>query len=837
MKHYYKLNILLYTIIFFSCTLAGRAQNELRGKITDLNTGSPLTGANVYLPDLKLGAAANDDGSYSIKNIPSGTYLVEVRYSGYATFSQSVGINGNKEQDFALTISAIEGQEVVIHGNAIGSDIYAASQPVVEVPNSYLAQNASTNVIDAVAKVPGVSAITDGQSISKPVIRGLGYNRLVTLNDGVPQEGQQWGDEFGIEVDQNSVDRVEILKGPASLVYGSDALAGVVNLLPEKPLPEGEVKGDLLMGYQTNNGLINNSLHIAGTQNGISWSGRLTNIMAHSYQDPNDGYVINSQFRNIATDETFGIHRKWGFSQLHFSYFELQTGIVDGTRGPNGELQRNIAIDSHDGTMDSAIYVDPTNQEKKSYTPFVINQLVKQTKLVWDNDFKAGEGDIIARFSWQRNQRQENNDPTIPDISDIYYYLNSYTYDLRYESPDRNNFNYAVGINGLYQDSKNLGTLLLIPEYTSFSAGAFAIANKKIGKLTLSAGVRYDTRQFTGHDSWIDSSEAPVAANTPGALHRFTGYTSNFSGVSGSVGGTYNFTDAFYTKLNIARGFRAPNVAETGSNGIHDGTVVYEIGNPNLQPEQSLEFDVAPGIRTKNFTFEVDVFSNSISNYIFPKAVLDANGHLLFDSSTAGFGPAPVFKYTQTNAVLTGGEAMLDIHPASVSWFDFYAAYDMVNAKLQGVPDSVQYLPFVPPARLQAAVTFTAKKLCKSLHNAYVRFGFLHAFEQNQEYLQSAIYTGLNTSQTPAEYNASRAPTAAYTLLNAGIGSDIIGKDSRKICSLYISADNLANTAYMDYMSRFKYYPANYNSNPPRVGVYNMGKNISLKLLIPIGQN
>jgi iron complex outermembrane receptor protein len=126
-------------------------------------------------------------------------------------------------------------------------------------------------------------------------------------------------------------------------------------------------------------------------------------------------------------------------------------------------MQRNIALVSHDGTMDSAIYVDPTNQEKQSYTPFVINQLVQHTKLVWDNDIKAGEGDFIARFSWQKNQRQENNDPTIPDISDIYYFLNSYTYDLRYESPNKNNFNYAVGVNGLYQDSKNLGTLLLIP--------------------------------------------------------------------------------------------------------------------------------------------------------------------------------------------------------------------------------------------------------------------------------------------------------------------------------------------------------------------------------------
>ena len=153
-------------------------------------------------------------------------------------------------------------------------------------------QHSSTNVIDAIATTPGVSAITDGQSIGKPIIRGLGYNRVLTINDGVEQVDQPWFDEFGIEADPDAVNRYEILKGPGSLAYGSDAISGVLNLIPEAPLPAGQTKGEVLFNYQTNNGLINNMAHLAGTSmSGISWSATVDNIMAHAYQDPYDGYV------------------------------------------------------------------------------------------------------------------------------------------------------------------------------------------------------------------------------------------------------------------------------------------------------------------------------------------------------------------------------------------------------------------------------------------------------------------------------------------------------------------------------------------------------------------
>jgi iron complex outermembrane receptor protein len=808
----------IYFIILSFLSYSSFAKNTLSGIVSDKKTGKPLAGAVIYVEDLKIGAISNSEGSYSLKDLPIGTYIVTARYIGYALETRLVTIKGFVEENFSLVSTPYEQNEVVVTGNSMASELQSTPQPITIVTKDYLNQNASTNIIDAISKIPGVSGITDGQSISKPVIRGLGYNRVVTVNDGVRQEGQQWGDEFGIEIDPNSVDRVEILKGPGTLVYGSDAISGVINFLPEETAPEGVVKGDVTTGYQTNNGLINTAGHITGTLDGISFSGRIDNTMAHAYQNKDDGYVFNSQFSNFNTDATIGIHRKWGYSQLHYSYFELRTGIVEGAKDSSGAFLIQTLDDNGEPSDRAA-----TNQELRSYTPFLINQLVRHKKLVWDNSFEAGKGRILARFAWQQNSRQENNDITIPNTSNIWYFLNTYNYDLRYVSPTRNDFDYSIGLNGMSQNSQNKGTLLLIPEYNLFDLGAFAIVNKKIGKWNISGGLRYDTRSFNGKDDYVDSNGNQLSASDPDAIHQFTAYTSNFTGVSGSLGATYQFSKNVYLKANIARGFRAPNVAETGSNGIHDGTVIYEIGQPNLKPENSLEFDLTPGITSKNITAEASVFYNSITNFIYAKGLNSAFGGDSLNNSNPAFPDASVFLYDQTNAVMYGAEVMLDIHPTSIKWFDWYTAFSTVNTSLQNVPDSVKYIPFVPPARLRSDITINCKKLSKAMRNSYFRIGLYYSFEQSNVYQQANKYAGV-PDVVPV--------TPAYTLINAGLGTDIMN-GKRKALSVYVSLDNIADVSYTDYMSRFKYY-SNMVNGQNQVGVRNMGRNISFKVIIPI---
>ena len=828
-----RLSILLICLL----SIKTYAQNILTGTVINGEKGTPIKGALLQIPDLKVSALTDSEGNFTFNNLPKGTYLVEAIALGYASGAQTVRTGGKASLNFSLVVSAFQTDEVVVTGTSIAKDNRTNPQPITEVSNEYLNENSATNVIDALALVPGVSAMTDGQSISKPFIRGLGYNRVLTENDGVAQMDQPWFDEFGIEVDPDAVQRAEILRGPASLAYGSDAVAGVVNLIPEAPLAPGQREGDILFNYQTNNGLINNMLHLAGTTNsGISWSGRIDNIMAHAYQDPADGYVLNSQFSNFNMDGTVGIHKKWGFTQIHASYFDMATGIVDGTRdSASGVMEEQISNPNLNGGAPT--YVIPTGQETRSYTPFVINQRIRHTKIVWDNSIAVGEGKIIGTFSYQRNQRQETNDPTQPNTPDIYYLSNAATYDLRYVSKQYGGFNFSTGVNGAYQESQSLGTVMLVPNYNFFQVGAFAIANYQVGKFAFSGGIRFDNRIFTGDSHWIDTTnvaQAPVPPNTPGSFEEFKQFTTNFSGVSGSLGATYSINKTLYIKANIARGYRAPNVEEAAADGVHDGTVIYEIGNNSLTPETNLEEDLTFGISSKDVSFEGTVFNNSFNNFIYRKALLNSQGqdsvsNLLSVGGTL-FPNAPVYIYTSGAAQLYGGEGMLDIHPHALPWAELYTTISYVTGGLVNAPDSIKYIPFVPPLRVTADLKFHIRKIGKGIQNAYAKVGIISVAQQNNVYLGEAAATGLNTATTPFEYAASQAATKGYTLLNAGIGGDL-QSHGRTFCKIYITGNNLLNTLYMDYMSRFKYYPVNYTTD--RVGVFNMGRNISLKLIIP----
>ncbi len=834
---------LFVLIIYITISLTSLAQNSLSGKVSDPKTGT-LEGAIVYIPDLKVGAASKADGSYAINNIPKGSYLLEVRYLGYTRSTLTVKIEGAATLDISMVPSAYQENEVVVTGNSLAQSATQNPQQTSEISNEYLNEHSATNVIDAISLAPGVSGMTDGQSISKPIIRGLGYNRVVTVNDGVVQMDQAWFDEFGIEADPDAVERAEILKGPASLAYGSDAIAGVVNLIPERPLPEGQIKGDIMTNYQTNNGLVNTAVHIAGTNNGISWSARVDYTLAHAYQNAYDGYALNTQFNNFNTDATLGIHRKWGYSQVHASYFQMSTGILDGTRDSLGNQLLNVAIPGVDGGNGpgAAFYTQPTLQQEKSYTPFVINQLIRHTKVVWDNSISVGKGRITFLTSWQRNQRQETNDPTMPNTPDIYYFSNAGTYDLRYVSQNYNGFDFSVGVNGSVQLSESRGTLMLIPNYDIFQGGGFFIGNYKYKKLTVSGGIRYDVRYFEGKDHWVDSTtQQPVAPNAFNGYHEFTGFNTTFSGFSASLGATYALPKDFYIKANVARGFRAPSVVECGANGVHDGTVVWELGNPNLKPETSLEGDLSVGMSGKDVGFEIDGFANYITDFIYAQGLLSSipgNGDSINNTlNLAGLGAAPVYKYTQGNALMYGVEAALDIHPGAAPWFDFYGTLSWVDGGLLNVPDSIKVLPFVPPLRVTGDLKINLNKIGRSnpmgkvIKNSYIKFGVAGYAEQRKVYLQDAIYTGLNTVSTPFEYAASRSATPGYVLFNLGWGGDLQA-NGHTYAKLYFIVNNLFNTTYMDYMNRYKYYPVNYSTD--RVGVFNMGRNISIKLIIPL---
>lgn len=807
MKKY--LIIIGFFALFSGSTFAGNdsnpAKSSLSGVIKDKETGELLTGVSIYVPDLKTGAISGKDGSYKINNLPKAKVLVQVSFIGYKLIAVYIDLNNTSVQDFELEESAAELNEVIVTGLSKAAEKNHTPTPITVIAPIQLLQNSSTNIIDALSKKPGISQITTGSGISKPVIRGLGYNRVVTVNDGIRQEGQQWGDEHGIEIDEYSVSKVEILKGPASLSYGSDAMAGVINLITAPTLPDGSIKGNILADYQTNNGLIGYSANFAGNKNGFIWNVRYSNKRAHAYQDKYDGYVLNSGYKENTLSGIVGLNKSWGYSHLHFSSYNLTPGIVEGARdSETGKFVKPVAL--NDSTEGEAI---ATDADFKSYTPLTPYQQVHHYKAVLNNSFIIGDGSLKATLGWQQNQRQEYGDILKENQYGLYFLLNTINYDFRYILPEKNNLNISFGVNGMKQISQNKGTEFLVPEYDLFDMGVFAIVKKTIGKFDVSGGLRYDTRSEHGKDLYLNSESAKVADTYPGAYHQFTAFNSLFSGVSGSIGATYQFSEMVYTKINASRGYRAPSIGEVGANGVHDGTIRYEIGDPNLKAENSLQLDYAIGLNSKHVTAELDLFSNNIDNFIFSRKLESVNGG---DSLNQGYS---TFKFVAGNANLLGGEFSIDIHPHPLDWIHFENSFSFVQSTQKDQPDSTKYLPMTPAAKYTSELKVSAKKLGRHLANAYAKIGVDNYFAQNKFY---------------SAYGTETA-TPGYTLLNFGLGTDITS-NNKTIFSLYINADNITDVAYQSHLSRLKYEAV--NNVTGRTGVFNMGRNISFKLIVPI---
>jgi iron complex outermembrane receptor protein len=779
------------------------------GRLTDARTGEALPGVNVVFPDLKQGTATDADGRFNFANLPRGRFTVQITSLGYNTISQLVDTGSGQQLDFKLTPAATEIGQVVVTGVSQATELRRSPVPTTVVDRTRLNQTSATNVIDAIAHTPGVSQITTGAAISKPVVRGLGYNRVVTLNNGARQEGQQWGDEHGIELDEFSIDRAEIIKGPGSLLYGSDAMAGVINFLAPDPIAEGHVTGQAAANYQTNNRQQGYSLMNAGNINGLNWLVRGTRKVAGDYRNRYDGRVFNSGFNEWDANGYVGLNKSWGYSHLTFSTFNQNLGLIEGGRDSlSGRFLRDVAVG---GQVESAIVTD----NGSGYALQVPRQRVNHLRFGVDNSFIIGQqgGRLALQVNYQQNLRREFGNALAPDTPDLYFQLRTVDYALRYFLPEMSGWNVAVGTTGLRQQNRNLGREFLIPAYNMTEGGLFGVVKKSLGGLDLSGGLRYDIRRISAQSLFLGADEQPVPAGTASAETKFPGFVSTFQNYSGSLGAAYNLSDKLTVKANISRGFRAPNIAELGSNGVHEGTIRYEVGQPGLKAETSLQVDAGVSYTSEHVRFSVDAFENSISNYIFSRRVLNRAG----TDSLVSTGPdIGLFNYVQGQARLLGGEVTLDFHPHPLDWLHFENSFSMVRARQLDVPDDQKYLPFIPADRLQSELRGNFRRQGKRLTNVYARFQLEQTFAQNR-------FFGAFDTETA---------TAAYTLFNAGAGTDVADSKGRTLFSIFVTANNLFDVAYQSHLSRLKYADINYTTG--RRGVFNMGRTVSVKVVVPL---
>ena len=648
--------------------------------------------------------------------------------------------------------------EVTVTGVTGDTKLKNSTAPISIISGKELRQTTSTNIIDAIAHQPGVAQITTGSGISKPIIRGLGYNRIIVMSEGVRQEGQQWGDEHGIEIDAQNVNSVEILKGPASLMYGSDAMAGVLILHGSPIQPEGEMKATVSTEYQTNNGLFDYSLNFAGNQKGFVWDVRFSDKYAHAYKNKYDGYVPGSQFTERAGRLMLGLNKRWGYSHLTWTTYHQTPSIVEGERDEvTGELECST-------------------DNVKTYSKALPFQQIKHYKAVWDNSLNLKRGWLKAIIGYQQNRRQEFEDNA--DEYELFFKLHTITYDLRYLSQEFNGWKMAGGVNGMWQQSQNLGEESLIPEYKLFDIGAYATVSKSLECLTLNGGLRFDNRHLNFHSR-------------------------NFNGITGSIGAVWNASEHLNLRLNMARGFRAPNMSELGSDGVHEGTLRYEIGNPELKPEYSWQADLGLDFTSQYVSAQVALFANRIENYIFAQRI-DME-------MEEGYR---TYEYTQGDARLLGFEAGIDIHP--IHSLHFENTFSLVDAQQLHADEDAKYLPMTPAPRWTSELKYELSHHGhKTLNNAYVALGLEHNLAQNHYY----------------KVDDTETRTPAYTLLSLSVGTDL-NIHKKKVAELYVTAENLLNTAYQNHLSRLKY--CDVNNATGRQGVFNMGRNIVFKVVVPI---
>lgn len=795
------------TLFFLLSIIAVEAagQSSITGKVIDAESNEPVSGAAVYLPDIRTGTVTKADGTFELENIPGSTQMMQVSFIGFASYVKKALVGSFHLIGLKPTVAELN--EIVITGTSSSIGNALNPVPTTVARREFLNEKPSANIVDAIETLPGVSQVSTGPAISKPAIRGLSFNRVVTLRNGQRQEGQQWGDEHGIEIDEHEIDRVEVLKGPGSLMYGSDAMGGVVNFLTSKPAMEGEINGRFTSVYQSNNGMIGSSFANSGNLDGISWHAVISGKKAGNYQNSLDGKVFNTGFEELNGSASIRLNRKYGLSEFYAATYNQVLGLTEGERNGEGRF-----IKETPGPFDEIMETPLKENDLKGFhnSLEIPRQSIGHFRAGLSNVFYLKNSKLDLNLGYQQNRRREFEDILDKDAAGLYFILNTFNYDVKYFFPEKKGWESAIGVNSMGQESINRGEEFLIPSYSLFDAGIYAVTRKEFNGFFISGGLRVDGRFLNSRS--LFTGEAPGNDGSPGEP-AFAAFKNTYGSISGSMGAGYALTERLTAKVNLSRGFRAPNIAELGSFGMHEGTFRYEIGNPDLDPETSIQIDAGLTYASEHVTAEIAAFYNNINNYIYPEKLQTAAG---VDSIMDADDPASVFRFVQGEAELYGGEAIIDIHPHPLDWLHFENSFSIVVGRQREKPDSARHLPYMPAPEYRSVVRIELGKPTSVLANAYLKAEVEHNFRQNRFY---------------SAYGTETA-TAAYTLVHAGAGTDILNRRGRTAVSLYLAANNLFDATYQNHLSRLKY--AGENPLKGYTGLYNMGKNFMVKMIVPL---
>lgn len=721
---------------------AAASAQTLTGQITDAETGDALPGATVSLPSLARGAAADSEGRYTFTALPEGPLRVVVSFVGYLGDTEMVTVAaGTTTLDVALVPSIVEGPGVTVTARSQASDILSVPQSVAVVDGEALDRASGATPFDALDEVAGVRLLRTGPGIAKPVIRGLTSQRVLVVNDGVRQEGQGWGDEHGPEIGAADVDRIEVVRGPSSLLYGSDALGGVVQTTPADLFAQDvPLRGTATASGETVTQQTEGTLAIGGVRGGLGYEVRAGGVRAGLVRTP-DGLISNT-----ALDT------------------KTLSGRVGTRLGEDGRLTAEAStfaqtLGLFEADDDALILPTPSGRFAIG-SPF---QTVGHDRMTLRLDLPFTPGRLEVVSALQQNRRREFEEDAL-DLSTapseagapaLSLRLTTATTDLRLHHRPLGPMVGTVGVSGMWQRNETLGEETLIPDGTTVDGALYVAEQFVLPTVTLDAGLRLDAR---GLDV-ADNLDLGVDAQRR-----------SYTALTGAVGAAWQPRSDLSLAANLGRAFRAPILQELFGDGVHEGTLRYERGDAALAPETSLALDGVVRYLTPHVYAELSGFVNAIGGYIYPRITGGADPE-------SGF---MIYDFAQAEARLSGLEARLDVHPHGLHGLGLHLAGDLTRGTNLDVD---RPLPFVPPARVQTAVEYRAERVGPA-RDVEARIGPTFVAAQRRSDLPEEVPTDAYTTW---EVSASASfPTRAVTLTPT------------------LSVDNLTNAMYVDPLSRYR---------------------------------
>lgn len=754
------------TLFIIGFPFVSFSQFTVQGTAIDENQ-QPLPGVEVYIEELHIGTTTDLNGVYALKNVPKGTHKLNFSFIGYSTYNKTIIVlTEDIEFDVSMKPSVFHMDEVIV--SAPFSKLQSENVMKIEsrTLNSLQKQGAPT-LAQSLTAIPGVSEVSTGNGIGKPVIRGLSGNRVLVYTQGVRLENQQYGQEHGLGLNASGIESVEVIKGPASLLYGSDALGGVLYVNPEKFAFQNETEANLSQTFFSNTLGSNTSAGVKTSNDQFKLLLRGGYNTHSDYQIPDGDRVTNTRYREVDFKAGLGLNLDNFVTELRYNYIKSDIGIPEEIGEQSSS--KNLLLP----------FQDLTSHIVSLHNHFFLNRSKFEVNLGYVNNVRKEFEDEHGHDEHEDEDHDEDDEDhgheEEHDSSEaaLFMDLKTFTYDIKYYIPSSERFETIVGVQGLYQSNENFGEEILIPDALTNDVGLLANSSFEINENnTIQGGLRFDHRSIDteayeiehhedhGHEDEIEEDHEEEEEEIVEAIDR------SFSNMTFSLGYKTTLFQIISTRINFASGFRAPNLAELGSYGVHHGTNRFEIGNPDLESERNFQTDISLEYGNRHIEVYVNGFYNMLNNYIY----LNPTGEEM--------DQAPVYEYVQNDANLYGTEFGLHFHPHPLDWLHLESDFEMVIGEL----DKGGYLPLIPANKWSNTLRGEFKGW-QNLGELYLSVTLDSFFDQNR------------VSEFETE-------TPGYNLLNFGLGGNL--SFEKWSLGVRMSLNNALNETYISHLSRLK---------------------------------